>query len=289
MTAIDEQFEFDAPARGGALRGRLRKRVLGFVAVCFALAGALVWDDILPDGDRFGWDAFAPLDGQLTDIVPVRSGEAGVCAPVVELAPMAAALNRLSVVSPCTAGARVEIDHGGLRLAVALDEAGAAAVELPVLSAAARFDVVVPGAAPMTLRGVTFDREAYARTVLAMPRDAGLSLNAYEAGAGWGEPGHVGPQMPYGRDRALAGEGGYLTEIESAAAETALVYTAPVGLPVEIGVDAIVTEANCDREVSARVLRAEPGLPVQIVPLTVAMPGCDALGRVVMLRPFSGA
>jgi hypothetical protein len=116
----------------------------------------------------------------------------------------------------------------------------------------------------------------------------GLELHAMEFGAAFGEQGHVWHEAPASTQAAIAGEGGFLTVLETGDSH-AQVYTLPratlrEGESVQLSIDAPITPQNCTREVLARTLRSEAAGPVDVTELSFTAPSCDAVGDVLVLQ-----
>lgn len=209
------------------------------------------------------------------------------CDVVASALPLAGALIALDVSAPCDAGARVDVLQGDLQIAVALDTGGTARMDLPALSAAATIAVVVAGRAPVSLLARTEDIGAYTRAVLHWDGNMALELHAFEGSdADYGTPGHVSPQTPHNIARALSGNGGYITALGDASiedAKVALVYTAPADVPLDISLEAPVTDATCGRDIFAGTIRTAPDGGTQTQDLMLTMPACDGDGGYVML------
>jgi hypothetical protein len=83
-------------------------------------------------------------------------------------------------------------------------------------------------------------------------------------------------------------QGGYLTVLGDRTAPLPMlaeVYTFPIDLaePVDLTIEASVTDATCDRELLGEVLLSEGG-EVTKTDLTMATPTCDAIGDVLVLN-----
>jgi hypothetical protein len=63
------------------------------------------------------------------------------------------------------------------------------------------------------------------------------------------------------------------------------VYTFPKSaeVPVQVVIEATVTEATCNRDLLGETLASVAG-KVSVTDLTVAMPGCDAVGDYLVLN-----
>lgn len=209
------------------------------------------------------------------------------CTLTVASAPLAGAMVGLDISAPCDAGLRADVHQGDLRIAVALDAAGTARVEIPALSQKPEISVRVQDRTAVSLDESIADLGNYTRIVLQWQDDMGLELHAFEGpDADYATAGHVSAQTPRTIANALSGNGGFMLRLGDPTlpdANVAIVYTAPAGQTVDIGVDAPVTAANCTRTVFASTIRVTPGADPRTQDLTLTMPGCDAVGEFVML------
>lgn len=111
--------------------------------------------------------------------------------------------------------------------------------------------------------------------------DDSFQLHAFEKGASYGQPGHVSAG---GQD----GGQGRLTVLGDAGVENPMlaeVYTYPADatLPVEVVVEAAVTDKTCARELIGETLTSVAGA-AYVTDLTVATPDCDAAGDILVLK-----
>ena len=208
------------------------------------------------------------------------------CTVTLQTTRLAAATLAVDVDAPCDAGARMDVIQGDLEFALRLDADGRAALEIPVLSAAAAVAVAVEGRDPVTALEQMADLGAYRRIALQWQGPAAFELHAFEGGAGYGEDGHVAPGTPRDMTRALSGKGGYLVSLGDPSlpgAGRALIYTVPAGNPAAIAVEIPVTQANCGQAVTGTTIQATPGIPTEVQPVSLTVPGCDAVGDILML------
>lgn len=229
----------------------------------------------------------APATG---DVALAPLSEASTECPMnVTATPAPAALLEITVEAPCLAREVVTISHMGLVATEMLGAEGKTSVTLPALAADAHVDITFENGETIDAMAKVPDFAAYDRVALVWQGEAGVALNAYEDGAEYGAQGYIGTTAMGAPERALAGEGGFLTAFGNAGIPGAMmgyVYSYPKALTteghsVEVEVDVEVTADNCGREVSARFLRpADEYTPQQI---TASMPSCDALGDFVVL------
>ncbi|WP_179381506.1 hypothetical protein [Jannaschia marina] len=209
------------------------------------------------------------------------------CAVTVEAMPLAGAIVALDISAPCDAGAPATVRHHGLDVAIALDDAGAAQVEMPALAAAASFIVRVEGRDGIGRQVEVSDLDRFNRVVLAWTGDLGLELHAFEEAADYGSDGHIGPDAPATIARALSGRGGYLATMGGAApsedAPVALVYTAPAETDVSVAIDVPVTAATCGATVEAQARVIERGVAADTQQVALSMPDCGSEDGYVLL------
>ncbi|WP_371155738.1 hypothetical protein [Jannaschia sp. 2305UL9-9] len=233
----------------------------------------------------------------LTDVreTQATTGE-GPCAVSVQAMPLAAATIALEIASPCDAGARVDIIQDDLQVAIALDDAGLATVEVPSLSDTPSVAVLVEARDPVVIQSETVDFDRYHRAVLFWQDDAGLELHAFEGDATYGEEGHVGPSGDRTIAHALSGNGGFLTTVGDPTLDesrAAMIYTVPAGMSVDLSIEAAVTETNCEKTVYGGTIQTGPGIAAITQDVTLTMPTCEAVGDYILLgsllRPIAVA
>lgn len=229
-------------------------------------------------------DNLAPLkdaapsaqDTALADTLPEPDPIAPLdpCAITLEAFPEDGAMIGLTLMSPCRAGARVELRHAGLVIAMQTLATGSLFTTLPALDAKgeveAAFDdgTLVKAAAPIPeLRDLR-------RFAVAWQDGAGFDLNGFEGGADYGDPGH----------RTTA-NGGVLAlgDAALAPARRAEVYTFPDPDQARITVEAEVTPATCGQTLHGATVYSENGM-ARLTELTLAMPECDDAGGFVVLN-----
>lgn len=204
----------------------------------------------------------------------------------------AAALVTLQLSAPCHTMARVDFKHDGMSFSAMTDADGKIDILVPALSESAMFIAMMEdgngAAVEMEIDTLAF----YDRSVVQWTGGPGVELHAFEYGAQWGDDGHVWAGAPREVVVAARGEGGFLTTLGDPAipgGHMAEVYTFPtgtarVGGDVALSIEVEVTAGNCNRDLSARVIEvtdAQAGKPGE---LTLAMPGCDAVGDFIQLK-----
>jgi hypothetical protein len=214
------------------------------------------------------------------------------CEVALQAEVLPAALVALSLESPCTPMAQVTIHHQGMQFSVVTDDAGEARLVVPALAEGAVF-MVDAGDTGGAVAVVTVPELAdYDRAVLQWQGSVGPEIHALEFGAGYGEPGHVWHGAPGSTDAALEGSGGFLMRLGDGAGlnpKMAEVYTYPSagsrnqGL-VAFSVETPVTEETCGRDLAAQTIQVSPGAEPFAFDLTMAVPGCEFTGELLILR-----
>lgn len=214
------------------------------------------------------------------------------CARGIALEVQAPALVNLLVDAPCDADARVVVRHAGLAVTERLSPAGLLDVTLPAFSDVAEFDVAFADGTALRANAMVPDMAAYDRVAVQWQSPDTFQLHAFEFGAEFGAPGHVSAASPRDPGHALRGTGGFLMLIGDSQVPWPLlaeVYTFPTADTarsgsVAIEIEAMVTPEVCGREMLGETLEIHSGAPVQVRELTLAMPGCDAVGQFIVLK-----
>lgn len=247
-----------------------------------------------------------PVDApsEIVPLVPIATGEepaaplATPMPPAAEQAASAAATDcalsmdvaagpqaSIDVIlrAPCKPDTRVVLRHGGLAVTARTSATGALFVSLPALDAGGEVSALlsdgtsIAGAAPVALAGVR-------RVLVQWLGEDAFQLHAFENGAAFGAPGHVHAAAPVGLGllRQLGDSGVDLPML-------AEVYTFPAGSPrVDIQIEATASPATCGREILGEAIDVDGGR-MNRLDLTLEMPGCDALGDILVLNnPFAG-
>jgi hypothetical protein len=201
------------------------------------------------------------------------------CERTLAVAADAGAMLRVEVRAPCDPGVRVEIGHAGLRFAVETAGDGRIGAAVPAMAPDAL--VVARFEDGTTLRARAAVPEAARRERVAVVSEgwAALALHAYEFGARRGGAGHVHA----GADQAGAGTLHRLGDAGIGAPLLSEVYTMPSGRlgslgAVRLEVEAMVTPANCARDLAAEVVRSAGRTDLRL-----SMPSCEAAGDLLAI------
>lgn len=213
---------------------------------------------------------------------------ADACAPSLRLAAAPQAMIGVSLVAPCAKDARIVIGHEGLTITGKTNADGALFLSVPALAVNAIVTARLPDGAEVE-GSVRVPAMATLRRMGVQWHDAdAFQLHAFENGAGYGDPGHVSADKPQTPTTGLAGTGGFITVLGDARVNLPMmaeVYTFPAGIAAnaDIMIEAAVTEATCGRELLGETIMTLAG-EVYITDLTLAMPDCDAVGDILVLK-----
>ena len=259
----------------------LRARV--FCAVGMALLGGAVLSGMAHDPAR------AQTEPVILTTTPPLSAFGLPCGLTVTATALPGAMVALDIIEPCRPHGRIEITHAALTIAAKTDAMGVLTLDFPALEAPAFFTIrAQDGQEAVTLAGVP-DLTDHLRAAIGWTGDLGLELHAFEGGAAFGAPGHIWPDAPGTLARALSGTGGFLTALGDAtlsAPHLAQVYSAPRSqrADLRLSVDIPITRASCGRPLTAQGLFLDDTGQALTLPVSLTVPGCDALGDYLLLQ-----
>jgi hypothetical protein len=214
------------------------------------------------------------------------------CGLSIDATPAPGAIVALDVMAPCQPDTMITIAHSGLTLAGRTDAFGLLSMDIPAFETPAFFSAEAPdGSVEVTLVPVP-DLRDYDRVAVQWQAPAEVELHAMEFGASFGGPGHVWQDAPGQLAEALAERGGFLTRLGDTDGESlhrAQVYSLPraalrSGDTVRLSVDLAITDGNCGQSVSAHTLQIMENDQVDVTPIELTMPGCDAVGDYLVLQ-----
>jgi hypothetical protein len=221
-------------------------------------------------------------------VAPTVPAVAHACAPSLRLAAAPQAMIGVSLVAPCAKDARVVIGHEGLSITGKTNAEGSLFLSLPALAVEATVTARLQGADEVEAT-VRVPAMATLRRMGVQWHDAdAFQLHAFENGAGYGEPGHISAAKPQTPTTGLAGTGGFITLLGDASVDLPMmaeVYTFPAGIAAnaDIMIESAVTDATCGRELLGETIMTLAG-EVYITELTLAMPDCEAVGDILVLK-----
>lgn len=203
------------------------------------------------------------------------------CTPALTVTAAPGALLSLALTAPCHRGESVSLRHGGLVIAATLDGQGGLRLDLPAFESSGQVSALL-GDGGFASAAAKVDLTGYRRFAVQWMADDAFQLHALEQGADYGAPGdvHAGNPNPPG--------GGLLMQLGDPALPVPMlaeVYTWPPGKAVSVRpvIEAAVTAATCGRALAGETLGLSGGR-VTVQSLTLAMPGCDAIGDILVLN-----
>jgi hypothetical protein len=194
----------------------------------------------------------------------------------------------VSLVAPCAKDARVVIAHEGLTITGKTNAEGSLFLSIPALAVEAQVIARLPSGNEVE-ESVRVPAMATLRRMGVQWHDAdAFQLHAFENGAGYGESGHISADEPQTPTTGLSGTGGFITLLGDTSVELPMmaeIYTFPAGIAAnaDITIEAAVTDATCGRELLGETIMTLAG-EVYISELTLAMPECDAVGDILVLK-----
>ena len=200
------------------------------------------------------------------------------------------AMVALYLSAPCAKDDDFVLRQGVFQITARTDENGNAALLVPALKEDAHFVALFDNVAHAEVTVAVLDARLFDRAVLQWNGEFNLQLHALESGAAIGDPDHVWSASVHTAADAIAGDDGFVMRFGTTNADIphlAEVYTYPIGgdpdqtTLLQVGV--AVTEQNCGREVDAFVIKTDDGEPMVTQKMAAALPGCDAIGEVVIL------
>jgi hypothetical protein len=204
------------------------------------------------------------------------------CKTDFSLSAGAQAMISVALTAPCRAGERVVLRHAGLAVAEVLPKDGKLILDLPALNAKGEVSVLFSDAEIAKGAVAIPDVASVRRFGVQWMADDAFQLHVLEAGADYGQPGHVWTDAP------VSPNGGYIVALgnpDLALPMMANIYTWPAGQAVsaDLMIESAVTAETCGRELLGETLAVEGG-SVTITDLTLVMPECDALGDILVLK-----
>ncbi|WP_395542612.1 hypothetical protein [Neotabrizicola sp. sgz301269] len=208
------------------------------------------------------------------------------CTPRLSLTATPRAMITLALNAPCAPGQRVVLRHAGLVVAERLDAKGQLSLDLPALDDAGQVSVLFSDASITTASAALPDTPLPRRFAVQWMADDSFQLRAVEAGQHYGDPDNVSTEAP------VSARGGYLISLGDPTLDLpmlAQIYTWPADAKTTADpvIEAAVTEVTCGRDLLGETVQSRDG-KATVTELTVAMPGCDALGDILVLNNLAG-
>lgn len=284
-------------SRGDTIQGTMSEPIM--IAPASSSASAiLVPRNMRPAPEQLAPVQLAALQAEPEpDIAPALdpSGSMTVevdCVPAIQGTAQAGAMVLIDVVAPCFAEMAFTVHHQGMMFSARTDADGAASLLLPVLAEVAVVIAAFENGDGAVATTEVPDFADFDRAVLQWEGLDVVTLSALEAGAAFGEAGHIHRGNPGDTDRLNVAEGGYLIRLgdpEAGKGLMAEVYTFPSGqtesaIEVFLMAEAEITSANCGKELSAQSLQVNRNGGLNALDLTMVMPDCDAVGDFLILQ-----
>ena len=208
------------------------------------------------------------------------------CIPQLKLSRAPGAMIDL-VLKGCKAGT-VVVSHGAVEIAEKTNAAGELRQSIPALDQKARVTVSFDGDAIQSAIDVP-DAETYQHVAILWQGTQTLQMHAFEFGAKRDQFGHVWAGAPKSPQRAMRGNGGFLTRLGDGSGASAEIYSFPAAQSqnrgvIRLVVEANVTPANCGQQINAIALQTGLLGRLDTTEVALKMPQCDAVGRQVRLQ-----
>jgi len=226
-------------------------------------------------------DAVPPLDPEL-------QAELAACAVWLVVSPTPGAMLETSVYAPCDGGAAVTLSHAGLRIDLRLAEDGQLLAQIPALTYQASVTLTFADGREHTDQTQVPDLGNIERVVIQWQAPAALTLNAYEFGAGYGDPGHVFPGAPHSPSVTDQGFLTVLGDPEVDGAHLAQIYSYPRGESPRTGrvaleIEVPVIDGTCGHPLIANTIELHGAASAQVRQIRLDMPDCDGEGGYLVL------
>ena len=215
-------------------------------------------------------------------------GGAGDCGLSMSAEARPGAMVALRLVAPCAPMARVALRHQGLTVTLLTDDLGRAEALFPALSEQAVFMAETGGKTAITSVDLP-DMADWQRVALQWRDSDGISLHALAAGGRPGGAGDLSADTPARPETGMRAAVVALGHAAAPEARLAQVYSAPVGEARGLRVEIEVTEDNCGAPVLAEMVRSDGTGGLASLDLEVTLPGCDALGELLVLQNLEPA
>lgn len=203
------------------------------------------------------------------------------CDVEFDLVAQPGAMIGLTVLAPCNAGERVVLWHEGLAVTAKMSSTGSLFTSLPALKENAKVEVRFQNGDRISQAIALPEAKGVKRFAVQWQDADAFQLHAFEDGAGYNLPGHYSAAYT-----GSAGYGPFVSILGDANTDLPLlaeVFTFSGTKPVEVVVEASVTDGTCGRTIFGEMIASEDGI-VDIQDLTLAMPECDGLGDILVLK-----
>lgn len=202
------------------------------------------------------------------------------------------AMVTIQLTAPCNQDERVAVHHEGLLFTARTNEQGKLSLNIPALAAQAEFIMAFADGDGAVARAEVTDLASVNRFAIQFQSNTAVNLqvehdrlNSDIDRAAQTTPDHE-PLSDL-----LATNGEVITSLgdaESSYALLAQVYTSPAEVSfrsgqIDLSVKAAVTAQNCGHDIGVQTFELSAGQQLQSRPLSMVMPGCDAIGEFLVM------
>lgn len=229
--------------------------------------------------------ASTPALPQKTEPAKVAAGD---CVLALDLVVQPSAMLGVTLTAPCHKGERVVLKHGGLAITAQASVTGAVFITLPAMEKMAKVTAQFADGKTAEAQMEVPELLQFRRFGVQWLAEDAFQVHAFEGGADYGMPGHISAADPHVPLGGAPAKGGFLTLLGDGTVKLpmlAQIYTYPAAIDakVDVVVEAAVTPATCGRELLGETLTSFDGTSM-VTDLTMAMPGCDATGDILVLK-----
>ncbi|WP_415922385.1 hypothetical protein [Tateyamaria sp. SN6-1] len=234
----------------------------------------------------------APANETLPPLTDDAAPQIAECDMTATANAVPGAMAVLDLMAPCAPNERLTVHHNGLIFSETTDANGALSVLVPALSAEAVFILAFSNGDGAVAQTPIPDLADFSRVALQWRGDAGFQLHAREFGANYGDDGHVWSGGAVQDGNLLDGDSGFLMSLGDPELSDPLfaeVYTFASaqsdrdGL-IDLSVETEINAQNCGLEIEAQTLEFSQRGEMTTQDLTLAVPGCDAVGDFLVLN-----
>lgn len=218
---------------------------------------------------------------------PVQVADAA-CTQSLDLVVEPSAMLGVTLSAPCHKGERVVLKHGGLAITAQASATGSVFMTLPAMEKMAKVTAQFADGKTAEAQIAVPELVQFRRFGVQWLADDAFQVHAFEGGADYGMQGHISAADPHVPLGGAPAKGGFLTLLGDSTVKLpmqAQIYTYPAAqdAKVDVVVEAAVTTATCGRELLGETLTSFDGESM-VTDLTMAMPGCDAAGDILVLK-----
>lgn len=223
------------------------------------------------------------------DVPPDNGGQVPSCEMTAKAQAQPGAMVAVSLSAPCAINERLTVHHHGLAFTMTTDAEGRLIMLAPALREQAVFILAFADGDGAVAYAHVPDLADVERVALQWRGAAGFELHAREFGADYGTAGHIWHgAVPHG-DTQRHGVLTRLGDPSVAGALLAEIYTFPAKAAgregtIDLSIEAEVTSANCNQQVTAHSIEMRPAGGLKKRDLTLTVPDCDAIGSFLVLN-----